>query len=110
LFRSAAREKILRGTTQLRDAVRVTLGLKSKPVLTAGDDANSASPVVRPCAGLILAGADGNLIGQLDETPYRVSGDPGSTEARTQLLADHMNALEASRAADAERCSNGASG
>jgi chaperonin GroEL len=33
LFRSAAREKILRGTTQLADAVRVTLGPKSKSVL-----------------------------------------------------------------------------
>ena len=33
LFRSAAREKILRGATQLADAVRVTLGPKSKCVL-----------------------------------------------------------------------------
>jgi chaperonin GroEL len=33
LFRSAAREKILRGTTMLCDAVRVTLGPKSKSVL-----------------------------------------------------------------------------
>jgi chaperonin GroEL len=33
LFRSAAREKILRGTTQLCDAVRFTLGPKSKSVL-----------------------------------------------------------------------------
>jgi chaperonin GroEL len=33
LFRSAAREKILRGTTQLVDAVRVTLGPRSKSVL-----------------------------------------------------------------------------
>src|SRR3990172_9325091 len=33
LFRSAAREKILRGATQLADAVRVTLGSKSKSVL-----------------------------------------------------------------------------
>jgi chaperonin GroEL len=33
LFRSAAREKILRGTTALADAVRVTLGPKSKSVL-----------------------------------------------------------------------------
>ncbi|MFO1060225.1 MAG: chaperonin GroEL [Dongiaceae bacterium] len=33
LFRSAAREKILRGTSQLADAVRVTLGPKSKAVL-----------------------------------------------------------------------------
>jgi chaperonin GroEL len=32
-FRSAAREKILRGATQLSDAVRVTLGPKSKSVL-----------------------------------------------------------------------------
>jgi chaperonin GroEL len=33
LFRSAAREKILRGVTQLADAVRVTLGPRSKSVL-----------------------------------------------------------------------------
>lgn len=33
LFRSAAREKILRGATMLCDAVRVTLGPKSKSVL-----------------------------------------------------------------------------
>ena len=33
LFHSAAREKILRGATQLCDAVRVTLGPKSKSVL-----------------------------------------------------------------------------
>lgn len=33
LFRSAAREKVLRGTTQQADAVRVTLGPKSKSVL-----------------------------------------------------------------------------
>ena len=33
LFRSAAREKILRGTTQLADAMRVTLGPRSKSVL-----------------------------------------------------------------------------
>jgi chaperonin GroEL len=33
LFRSVAREKLLRGATQLADAVRVTLGPKSKSVL-----------------------------------------------------------------------------
>src|SRR5665213_1241359 len=33
LFRSAAREKILAGATQLVDAVRVTLGPRSKSVL-----------------------------------------------------------------------------
>ena len=33
IFRSAAREKILRGATQLADAIRVTLGPKSKSVL-----------------------------------------------------------------------------
>jgi chaperonin GroEL len=33
LFRSAAREKILRGATKLADAVRVTLGPRSKSVL-----------------------------------------------------------------------------
>jgi chaperonin GroEL len=33
LFRSEAREKVLRGTAQLADAIRVTLGPKSKSVL-----------------------------------------------------------------------------
>lgn len=33
LFRSAAREKILQGATQMADAVRITLGPKSKSVL-----------------------------------------------------------------------------
>ena len=33
LFRSIARDKILRGATQLTDAIRVTLGPKSKSVL-----------------------------------------------------------------------------
>ena len=33
LFRSAAREKVLAGATQLADAVRVTLGPRSKSVL-----------------------------------------------------------------------------
>lgn len=33
LFRSEAREKVLRGATQLADAVRITLGPKSKSVL-----------------------------------------------------------------------------
>ena len=33
LFRSAAREKVLRGATELADAVRITLGPKSKSVL-----------------------------------------------------------------------------
>ncbi len=33
LFRSAAREKVLRGATDLADAVRITLGPKSKSVL-----------------------------------------------------------------------------
>lgn len=33
LFRAAAREQVLRGATQLADAVRLTLGPKSKSVL-----------------------------------------------------------------------------
>jgi len=33
LFRSTAREKVLRGAAQLADAVRITLGPKSKSVL-----------------------------------------------------------------------------
>ena len=33
MFRSQAREKVLRGVNQLADAIRVTLGPKSKSVL-----------------------------------------------------------------------------
>jgi chaperonin GroEL len=43
LFRNAAREKILRGATALADAVRVTLGPRSKCVLV---DAKWGSPLV----------------------------------------------------------------
>jgi len=43
LFRSAAREKILRGATQLVDAIRVTLGPRSKSVLI---EKKWGSPVV----------------------------------------------------------------
>ncbi len=35
LFQAAAREKVLRGATALADALRVTLGPKSKSVLIA---------------------------------------------------------------------------
>ena len=43
LFRSAAMEKILRGATQLADAIRVTLGPRSKSVLI---EKKWGSPVV----------------------------------------------------------------
>lgn len=43
LFRSAAREKILRGASQLADAVRVTLGPRSKSVLI---EKKWAAPIV----------------------------------------------------------------
>jgi chaperonin GroEL len=43
LFHSAAREKVLRGTTRLADAVRLTLGPKSKSVLI---QKNWGTPVV----------------------------------------------------------------
>jgi hypothetical protein len=49
LFRSAAREKILRGATQLCDALRVTLGSKSKSVLIqkSWDRRSSATTFLR---------------------------------------------------------------
>lgn len=43
LFQSAAREKILRGATQLADAIRVTLGPRSKSVLI---DKRWGTPIV----------------------------------------------------------------
>ena len=44
LFRSIAREKILRGATRLADAVRLTLGPRSKSVLI---EKKWRTPIVR---------------------------------------------------------------
>lgn len=59
LFRSAAREAILRGTTQLADAVHVTLGPRSKSVLI---DRKYGPPLVQRrgdhCQGIRPDGRD----------------------------------------------------
>jgi hypothetical protein len=60
LFRSAAREKIPRGATQLADAVRITLGPKPKsvliekkwgPPLVCNDGATITRTSARGCCG-----------------------------------------------------------
>lgn len=43
LFRAAAREKVLRGATQLADAARVTLGPRPKSVLIEKNGARRSS-------------------------------------------------------------------
>ena len=62
LFRAAAREKVLRGAEQLADAVRVTLGPKSKSVLIGK---GWGSPVV--CSDGVTIAKDG---------PCRSTGEP----------------------------------
>jgi len=59
LFRSEAREKILRGATALADAVRVTLGPKSKCVLI---ERKWGSPIV--CNARRLTASSGRSSGR----------------------------------------------
>jgi chaperonin GroEL len=85
LYRSTAREKILRGATQLADAVRVTLGPKSKSVLI---QKQWGSPIVCNDGVTIakefdLVDADENLgaqmLRQAAEKTGEVVGDGTST-------------------------------
>ena len=60
MFRSAARDKILRGASQLADAIRVTLGPRSKAVLI---QKKWGAPLV--CNdGVTIASTDTKAIGQ----------------------------------------------
>jgi len=61
LFHSPAREKILRGTAALADAVRVTLGPKSKSVLIQ----KSWGPPIVCNDGVTIAAHNNSAIGEL---------------------------------------------
>lgn len=90
LFRNEAREKILRGTTALADAVRVTLGPRSKCVLI---EKNWGHPLVCNDGVTIakeieLADADENLGARmLRETAERTSDAVGDGTSTSTILA-----------------------
>ena len=117
LFRSAAREKILHGASQLADAVRVTLGPRSKSVLIERkwgtplvcDDGGCqvrqaiVSPLVveDTLVGALVVGAPhttGGLVRAADEVASWVSGQLELAEldaSRTRLMEAEVRALRA---------------
>ena len=91
LFRSAAREKVLRGGTQLADAVRITLGPKSKSVLI---QKKWGAPIV--CNdGVTIAKAfslkdpDENLGAQLLRGAAERTGDAAGDGTTTATILAH---------------------
>jgi chaperonin GroEL len=74
LFHSAAREKILRGATLLADAVRVTLGPKSKSVLIKK---SWGAPIV--CNGGVTIAKEFDL-----KDPEEKSWSPGPSPGRRE--------------------------
>lgn len=85
LFRAAAREKVLNGTSQLADAVRITLGPKSKSVLIqrAWGPPLVCNDGVTIAKELILADPEANLgvqmLRQAAEKTGELVGDGTST-------------------------------
>jgi chaperonin GroEL len=91
LFRSAAREKILRGATLLCDAVRVTLGPKSKSVLI---QKNWGTPIVCNDGMTIakefdLADAEENLGAQMLRQAAEKTGDAVGDGTSTSTVLAH---------------------
>jgi hypothetical protein len=100
LFRSAAREKILRGTAQLADAVRVTLGPRSKSVLM---ERKWGPPIVcndgvTIAKELSLKDPEENLGAQMLRQAAEKTGDLVGDPAH--LAGEHVKALAS---ADSER-------
>ena len=112
LFRSAAREAILRGATQLADAIRVTLGPKSKSVLI---QKSWGAPIVCNDGVTIakefdLSDADENLgaqvLRQAAERTGEVVGDGTSTSTvlAHAILSDGIrNVVAGASAVDLKR-------
>ena len=112
LFRSAAREKILRGATLLADAVRITLGPKSTSVLM---QRTWGAPIVCNDGVTIakefsLKDADENLgaqmLRQAAERTGEIVGDGTSTSTILAhvILADGVrNAVAGASAIDIKR-------
>jgi chaperonin GroEL len=91
LFRSAAREKVLRGVTMLADAVRVTLGPKSKSVLI---QKSWGSPIVCNDGVTIakefdLPDAEENLGAQMLRQAAEKTGDAVGDGTSTATLLAH---------------------
>jgi chaperonin GroEL len=91
LFQSAAREKVLRGATALADAVRVTLGPKSKSVLI---QKSWGSPIVCNDGVTIakefdLPDADENLGAQMIRQAAEKTGEAVGDGTTTSTLLAH---------------------
>jgi chaperonin GroEL len=99
LFRSAAREKLLRGATQLSDAVRITLGPKSKSVLI---QKQWGSPVVcndgvAIAKELSLEDPEENLGAQMLRQAAEKTGDAVGDGTSTATILAHAILLEGIR-------------
>jgi chaperonin GroEL len=112
MFRSAAREKVLRGATQLADAIRVTLGPKSKSVLI---QKNWGPPLVcndgvTIAKEFVLKDAEENLGAQMLRQAAERTGDlvgdgtSGSTVLAHAMFADGVrNVVAGASAIDLKR-------
>ena len=107
LFRSAAREKILRGATQLADAVRITLGPKSKSVLI---EKKWGPPLVCNDGVTITRTSAGGCCGRQRRRWASWSGDDTSTTDPSRELAQDQvtRGLEQAGCTGTERCRVGA--
>jgi chaperonin GroEL len=99
LFRSAAREKILRGATQLADAIRITLGPKSKSVLI---QKQWGAPIVcndgvAIAKELSLEDAEENLGAQMLRQAAEKTGDAVGDGTSTSTILAHAILLEGVR-------------
>jgi chaperonin GroEL len=91
LFHSAAREKVLRGATTLADAVRVTLGPKSKSVLIARKWGTPlvCNDGVTIAKELDLKDAEENLGAQMIRQAAERTGDAVGDGTTTSTLLAH---------------------
>lgn len=99
LFRAAAREKILRGATQLADAVRITLGPKSKSVLI---QKQWGAPIVcndgvAIAKELSLEDAEENLGVQMLRQAAEKTGDAVGDGTSTSTILAHAIMLDGVR-------------
>ena len=99
LFRSEAREKILRGATQLADAIRITLGPKSKSVLI---QKQWGAPIVcndgvAIAKELSLEDAEENLGAQMLRQAAEKTGDAVGDGTSTSTILAHAILLDGVR-------------